>query len=125
MSIPEVWVDLDPNLNIDSRGGIKRAVNVDAVKSSINNILRTNPGERVFRPTFGAGIGLLIGEPTRRDSLNEISNIIYKQISIWDNRIINPKCDFIIRPDDNVLELHFSFQIRGYEEVFQFSLPLE
>jgi len=44
----EVWSEIDPEIVSDGLGQIKRVINVDAVKASIDNILRTRPGERCF-----------------------------------------------------------------------------
>lgn len=44
--ITTVWSDLDSRIVQDAQGGIKKAENVAAVLSAINNILKTSPGER-------------------------------------------------------------------------------
>jgi intein/homing endonuclease/phage baseplate assembly protein W len=66
ISISEVWSDLDHRLIPDALGNIKKVINVDAVMTSIDNILRTYPGERCL--VGSTKISLLDGtSPTIQD----------------------------------------------------------
>jgi len=55
----EVWSDLHQDLVTDSHGSIKKVINVDAVATSIDNILNTNLGERCL--SGGTLVSLLNG----------------------------------------------------------------
>jgi DNA gyrase subunit B len=48
ISAPEVWSELDHRIETDAMGKIKKAINIDAIYSSIDNILGTKMGERCF-----------------------------------------------------------------------------
>jgi hypothetical protein len=45
------------------KDGARTSGRSDHVREQIEQVLYTNPGERVFRPEFGAGIKTLIFEP--------------------------------------------------------------
>ena len=56
----------EPYLSFPFRLGAEGPVTSDRarhVREQIEQVLFTNPGERVFRPNFGAGIGRLLFEP--------------------------------------------------------------
>jgi len=44
-------------------GGARRSDRVDHVREQIEQVLFTNPGERVFHPEFGVGVRSLVFEP--------------------------------------------------------------
>ena len=44
-------------------GGVATSGRIQHVREQIEQVLYTNPGERVFRPDFGAGIHALVFEP--------------------------------------------------------------
>jgi len=52
----------------------------DAIRNNLINYLLTNPGERPFNPTFGAGIRNYIFEQIISDNLDEISSRIESDI---------------------------------------------
>lgn len=124
MAIPEVWSDLHPTLQVDAQGSIRKMVNVDAVKVSIDNILRTRKGERVMLRNFGAGIQDLVFENTTSDIYDEASAIIKDEIEIWDSRILVRSIDFKAYPDRNTVEVKMVFGIRGYAEIFEHTTAL-
>jgi phage baseplate assembly protein W len=43
--------------------GVATSARAEHVRQQIEQVLLTNPGERVFRPDFGAGMGALVFEP--------------------------------------------------------------
>jgi uncharacterized protein len=47
----------------DAEGEAALAADAQDVREAIEIILATNPGERVMRPDFGAGLGALVFEP--------------------------------------------------------------
>ena len=55
-------------------------VTKDATRNNLINYLLTNPGERPFNPTFGAGIRNYIFEQINSDNLDEISSRIESDI---------------------------------------------
>jgi len=114
----EIWSDLNPGLVNDSQGALKKDINIDAVKGSIDNILRTSPGERVFLPTFALGLKNLLFEPINDRLLNRLSDSIKNSIEIWDDRIVIEGLEIKSDPDYSSVYINMTFRIRGYYETF-------
>lgn len=64
-----------------TRGFFSKASNVEAVKASLYQLLRTNPGERVMLPEFGCSLNNLLFSPLDQDLVEEIKNRIVRSIS--------------------------------------------
>lgn len=114
----EIWSDLDHKLVTDSRGAIKKSINVEAVKTSIDNILKTNPGERVMLPTFAAAFRGLLFEPINDRLMNRLSDMVKNTIEIWDDRIFIEEIGFKIDPDNSNVAMDLNFRIKSFYEVF-------
>ena len=113
-----VWSDLNPAFITDTQGKLKLDENIESVKGSIDNILRTSPGERVFLPTFALGLRNLLFEPINDRLLNRLSNAVKEVIEVWDNRISIDAVEFKSDPDYSTVYVNLTFRIRGYQETF-------
>jgi len=122
----EVWSDLDAKLIYHPRDGILRAVDIEAVKTSVDNILRTYPFERVMRPTFASNLGYMLFEPLSDSAIRRASSEIEKIITTWDDRVIVNSVKFSIDSDKSQVDIVVSFSVRGYDQVFsqQVSFPI-
>lgn len=124
MSYPEIWSDIHHNIDVDAQGSIRKVINIDAVKTSIDNILKTRPGERVMLPTFAGGIQDLVFEPTKPFVYDRIADRIKSAINIWDDRILIESINFEIDADHNAVAILFKFAIKGYANIFEHSVNL-
>ena len=124
MAYPEIWSDIHHNIDIDAQGSIRKVVNIEAVKTSIDNILKTRPGERVMLPTFAGGLQDLVFEPTKPYIYDRISDRIKSSINIWDDRILIESINFEIDADNNAVAILLSFSIKGYANIFEHSVNL-
>lgn len=122
--IPEVWSDIHHNIDVDAQGAIRKAINIDAVKTSIDNILRTRPGERVMLPTFAGGLQDLVFEPTRQDVYNRVADRIRNAINTWDPRVIVQTINFTIDADSSSIMIEMLFAVKGYSQIFEHSTNL-
>lgn len=113
----EVWSDLNPQLVTDSQGKLKLDTNVASVKGSIDNILRTSPGERIMLPEFALGLQNLLFEPLNDRLLNKLSNGVKAAIEIWDNRVSVEEVGIQSDPDRSTIYINLTFRIRGFFEV--------
>lgn len=71
-----VWRDLDERLVTDSQGNLKTAENVEAVATSIDNILGTMQGERVMIPQFASRFRSLLFESLTEDLMNYVGKSV-------------------------------------------------
>jgi hypothetical protein len=121
-TVTEIWSDLNHQLVVDARGGIKKDINVDAVKTSINNILRTRFGERVMHPEFGSNIDDILFENMSSAMLTSLSSDIENAINDWDNRVIVKSVVVKTYPDQNSVDINVMFSVRGYDKVFEYTV---
>ena len=115
---PIVWSDIYHNITKDSLGNIKMAINEEAVRTSIDNILNTSKGERLFRPTFGSGLRNLLFEPMTESVFNSVAKDIKDAIEAWDNRVIIESVSVQADPDKGVLDVLLNFRINGIAQTF-------
>lgn len=57
------------------------------VRQAILIILQTNPGERVMRPTFGAGLNAFLFEPINPTTMSSLSQRVEDSLIDWEPRI--------------------------------------
>jgi len=124
MALPEVWSDLHHNILHDSRGAIKKVVNIDSVVTSIDNILGTYQGERVMLPEFASKLKDIVFEPIRKELMDFIGDEVKRVIERWDTRVNVTGVQFFSDPDRSYIEINVSFKIRGYDQIFQHSKRL-
>jgi len=118
-TVGEVWSDLHHEIIPDKEGGIKKVINVEAVRTSIDNILRTYPMERVMRPYFASHIQRLVFNPLSEDLEDLIREECMTKITRYDDRVIVNGIDVTRIPERHQVNITVSFSIRGYDQIFQ------
>jgi len=120
-TVGEVWSDLHHELLPDKAGGIKKVINIDAVWTSIDNILRTYPMERVMRPEFGSHLQRLVFNPISSDLADIIREECETKIIRYDDRVMVNSIDVVEHADKNQVDVQLSFTIKGYDQLFQYN----
>jgi phage baseplate assembly protein W len=59
----------------------------DNVRESVRIILTTEPGERLARPLFGAGLGRFLGEPNSASTWRLIRDRVERALADWEPRV--------------------------------------
>jgi phage baseplate assembly protein W len=59
----------------------------DSIRESIGVILKTDPGERVGLPEFGAGLGRFLFEPNNAGTHARMQDAIVRALARWERRI--------------------------------------
>jgi len=72
---------------------------IEAINNSIENILGTTPGERVFRPDFGSYVKSLLFEPLNDDNADLLLVAISNAISKWEPRVEMLKDESYVKAD--------------------------
>ena len=72
---------------IGADGHVLWSAGEDNVRESIRIILLTEPGERLFRPDFGAGLGKYLFEPNIAATHVAIADSIGRALTAWEPRI--------------------------------------
>jgi len=68
-------------------GEIQLAAYEEDVRQAIRIILATDPGERVMRPDFGAGLRALLFEPMSTTTLSLAQHRVERALIEWEPRI--------------------------------------
>lgn len=116
-TIPVIWSDLDPLLFENAQGSLALDINEASVRASIDNILGTSPGERVFLPQFAAGVRGLLFEPMNQNILNNYTSNIKTAIETWDNRVTVQGVSLTVDTDNNYVSVTVNFSIQGVTQI--------
>ena len=114
----EVWSDLDHRFVTDAQGSLKKVVNLDSVRTSIDNILRTFQGERVMLPPFASRLKDIVFDPINEGLSRKVASEIKRVIEFWDDRVTVSAVDYNANPDRNFVSLTVHFVLRGYSEEY-------
>lgn len=112
----DIWSDLHSSLEFDASGELRRVYNEEAVKVSIDNIIRTRLGSRVMRPDFGSGIYDYLFSPMSTTTAQRIARNIKNSIEKWDDRVIVNSVNVSQSTDYNSIKIDIWFSIKGLLE---------
>jgi phage baseplate assembly protein W len=90
------------------------AVFEDDIRQAIRIILGTNPGERVMRPDFGAGMNALVFEPMSVATIESVKVRVRNALVDWEPRIdveaVNASMD---SAEPNKLLVDVTYRVRA------------
>jgi uncharacterized protein len=72
---------------MEADGTIAEAVYEEDIHQAIRIILGTNPGERVMRPDFGAGLNAFVFEPVNTTTMALVQTRVQEALITWEPRI--------------------------------------
>jgi uncharacterized protein len=74
-------------LRVNVQGGVQLSAAEPNIEESIAIILRTDLGERVYRPNFGSRLSELVFEPMNTQTLLLIRLYVEEALEMWEPRI--------------------------------------
>lgn len=83
----------------------------EQLKYNIINFLLTDKGERIFNPTFGAGLRSRLFEPITQESNDSLKLSIQSSVESYFPSVRVEKLDIISKPDENIIMVQFSYTI--------------
>ena len=122
--IGPVWSEVDPRLIQDGQGRLRTVENAQAVMASIDNILRTAPGERVMLPQFGSDLRGTVFESITPTLMKFMSRQVKDVIEMWDDRVVVQEVELTTDPDRNQVSITVLFNIRGYSNIFEYKTSI-
>jgi len=123
--VGEVWSDLDHRLIQDAQGVLKKVINISAVMTSIDNIIRTSRGERVMLPDFASNLKSIVFESMGGPLMDLVSRDIKETIEKWDDRVTVTQVRYLAEPDSNSIALEIAFIIKGFYRVFKYETSIK
>ena len=112
-------------IRVDAKGGLARSGGPDRVREAIWIILSTALGERVMRPTFGAGAADHVFDPNSEVARARLADTITQALVRWEPRIelVAVRVDPSDVQDSQVLA-SIEYRIRATNELFNMVYPL-
>jgi phage baseplate assembly protein W len=77
---------------------VQMAAGADDIAQAVRLILETDPGERVMRPDFGAGLRRLLFEPMSNITLALVQHRVREALVTWEPRI--DVLDIVVSAED-------------------------
>jgi hypothetical protein len=71
----------------DPTGRLAYAAGTQCLREALWNVLMTNLGERLMRPTFGAGLNQWVGKPNTESTRHLIASSITAAVAKWEQRV--------------------------------------
>lgn len=100
----------------------------DDIRESIRLILETDPGERLMRPDFGAGLRRMVFEPINASTMTLLQHHVENALVAWEPRIdvkdvivsaerassgvLNIRIDYVIRATNTFYNLVYPFYLQ-------------
>jgi phage baseplate assembly protein W len=111
-----------PRLETD--GTIAEAVYEEDIRQSIQIILGTNPGERVMRPDFGAGLNAFVFEPVNITTMALVQTRVQEALIAWEPRIDVEEVKVTTDPAErNKLIIDTTYRVRVTNTRFNLVYP--
>ena len=89
---------------------------LSAVRSKIYILLKTDPKERIFNPTFGLGMRKYLFEPITEYTIDDIKQNIQDKIALYIPEVyivsLDVNADFNTLADQNKIEIHLSVALK-------------
>lgn len=109
-------------LQTNVQGGFKLSSEAQKVKESIWLILRTDLGERVYRPDFGCRLSELTFAPMNNDTLLRIRLYILEALQKWEPRI---EVDEVRADPDTAgrVDITIDYHLKSLPDPYSFVYP--
>jgi phage baseplate assembly protein W len=104
-------MNLDFPFHFDSRGRTARADDNDHVRDMIEQLLFTNPGERVNRPDFGSGILQLVFAPNSPELAAALQFTMQAALQRWLGDVIEVR-QLVVTSHDASLRVELQYVVR-------------
>ncbi|RCJ39068.1 baseplate protein [Nostoc minutum NIES-26] len=110
-------------LQSNVQGGLKLSTEAQKVKESIWLILRTDLGERVYRPDFGCRLSELAFAPLNNDTLLRIRIYVLEALQKWEPRI---EVDEVRADPDTItgrVNIIIDYRLMSHPDPYSFVYP--
>ena len=107
----------------DAQEAIAMAEYEEDIRQAIRIILATNPGERVMRPDFGAGLRALVFEPINTGTLALARHRVEQALVSWEPRIDGIDVQVRAQPKQGVVEIDVRYRVRRTNTFYNLVYP--
>jgi phage baseplate assembly protein W len=107
----------------DATGAIAEAAYEIDIEQSVRIILGTEPGERVMRPDFGAGLRGMVFEPINTTTIALVQYRVQQALIQWEPRIDSVNVVVGFDPPNGRLRIDVSYRIRTTNTFYNLVYP--
>src|SRR5215510_3211970 len=104
-------MNIDFPFHFDSRGRTATTDDDDHIRDMIEQVLFTNPGERVNRPDFGSGLLQLVFAPNSPELAATLQFTLQAALQRWLGDLIEVK-NLEVRSDEATLAVRIDYVVR-------------
>jgi uncharacterized protein len=109
---------------VEADGSIAEAVYEEDIRQAIRIILGTNPGERVMRPDFGAGLNTFVFEPVNTTTMALVKTRVQEALINWEPRIDLEEVQVTTdRLERNRLLIDLTYRVRATNSIHNLVYP--
>jgi phage baseplate assembly protein W len=83
----------------------------NAIKANLINYFLTNKGERYMNPGFGSNIRLLLFENINQESLEDIKEVVSRDIELYFPKVLPSRINLLSNPDSNTVTFYMKYSI--------------
>jgi phage baseplate assembly protein W len=94
-------------------GQVATAAYDEDVRQAILIVLGTDPGERIMRPDFGAGLSAFVFEPMTPTTLEALRQRVQEALVDWEPRIDVEKVTVTAVPDEGKVLIDMAYRVRA------------
>jgi phage baseplate assembly protein W len=105
------YVDFDMDMTSHpAHGDLEQVKKNNVINRSINNLMKTNPYERLFQPDIQGGISNLLFENFGPLTDSRMASAVKHAIDTYEPRAIVKKVDVIRLEEDNAYQIYIEYQ---------------
>ncbi|HEY4264037.1 MAG TPA: GPW/gp25 family protein [Micropepsaceae bacterium] len=108
---------------VDGTGAVALAEYEEDIRQAIRIILDTDPGERVMRPDFGAGLRALLFEPINTHTLALARHRVEQALILWEPRIDSITVKVDAQPELGILNISIRYRVRTTNTFYNLVYP--
>jgi len=105
------YSDLDMSLSLNIYNDIVPFYDIDAVKTSVKNLILTNFNEVPFQPDVGSNLSALLFEPADKFTMTSLKRAITRVISVYEPRVDSLVVQVTDDSDRNAYEVTLGFRV--------------
>lgn len=109
-------MNIDFPFHFDLRGGTATTGTDDHIRDLIEELLFTNPGERVNRPDFGSGLLQMVFAPNSPELAATLQFTVKAALNRWLGNLIDVQ-SLEVTPQDSTLQVSLAYRVKRTGEV--------
>jgi phage baseplate assembly protein W len=101
-------------VRLTSEQTLESAIYEEDIRQAIRIILGTNPGDRLMRPDFGAGLDQFIFEPVNTATMAQVKTRVEEALIDWEPRMVLDEVKVSADPSErNSLLIEVQYRVRA------------